>query len=169
MFSKPSKTPSRPAPPRATPTSSQTSSAPPPLEPPAQRKPPSVVSVIGKDITIEGGVNGEGELHVDGLVRGDVRVGRLSIGDSGLIEGTVNAELVEVRGKIVGSVTAKQIRLFATANVDGDITHEQLAMETGACFQGRSLKFQRPAPAREPAPAPMGDVISLGAAAVKAG
>ncbi len=163
MFSKPSKTPSRPAPPRATPTST----APPPLEPPAARKPPSVVSVIGKDITIEGGVNGEGELHVDGLVRGDVRVGRLSIGDSGLIEGTVTAELVEVRGKVVGSVTAKQIRLFATANVDGDITHEQLAMETGACFQGRSLKFQRPAPAREPAPAPMGDVLNLGGAVVK--
>lgn len=164
MFSKPSKTTSRPTQrPAAT-------SAPPPLESPAARKAPSIVSVIGKDITIEGGVTGEGELHVDGLVRGDVRVGRLSIGESGHIEGTVAAELVEVRGKVIGSVTAKQIRLFATANVDGDITHEQLAMETGACFQGRSLKFQRPAPAREPAPAqaPMGDVINLGATA-KAG
>jgi len=142
MFSKPSKTP----PPRPAPRAAPTSSAPPPLEQAPARKPPSVVSVIGKDITIEGGVTGEGELHVDGLVRGDVRVGRLSDGDSGLIEGTVTAELVEVRGKVVGSVTAKQIRLFATANVDGDITHEQLAMETGACFQGRSLKFQRKAP-----------------------
>jgi cytoskeletal protein CcmA (bactofilin family) len=161
MFSKPNKTQSRPAP-RAVPAS-----APPPLEPPA-RKAPSIVSVIGKDITIEGGVTGEGELHVDGLVRGDVRVGRLSVGESGLIEGTVTAELIEVRGKVIGSITAKQIRLFSTANVDGDITHEQLAMETGACFQGRSLKFQRPAPAREQASAPMGDVINLGATA-KAG
>jgi cytoskeletal protein CcmA (bactofilin family) len=31
--------------------------------------------------------------------------------------------------------------------VDGDITHEQLTMESGAFFQGRSLKFQRQAPA----------------------
>ncbi len=35
-------------------------------------------------------------------------------------------------------------RLYGTAYVDGDITHEQLAMETGAFFQGRSLQFQRP-------------------------
>jgi cytoskeletal protein CcmA (bactofilin family) len=27
-------------------------------------------------------------------------------------------------------------------------------METGAFFQGRSLKFQRPAPAAQPAPQP---------------
>ena len=133
------------------------------LEPPAVRKNPTAVSVIGKDITIEGGVNGEGEVHIDGVVRGDVRVGRLSVGESGQVEGTISAELVEVRGKVVGAITAKQIRLFATAHVDGDITHEQLAMETGASFQGRSLKFQRPAVQREAA-TPVSDVINLSAA-----
>jgi cytoskeletal protein CcmA (bactofilin family) len=30
--------------------------------------------------------------------------------------------------------------------VEGDITHEQLAIETGAFFQGRSLRLQRAAP-----------------------
>ena len=138
--------------------------APQALEPAAVRRNPAAVSVIGKDITIEGGVTGEGEVHIDGLIRGDVRVGRLSIGESGHVEGTVSAELVEVRGKVVGAVTAKQIRLFATARVDGDITHEQLAMETGASFQGRSLKFQRPTAQRE-AVSQGSDVINLNAAA----
>lgn len=158
MFSKTSKPAPRPAsPPRP-------AAAPPqPLEPAAVRRSPAVVSVIGKDITIEGGVTGEGEVHIDGVVRGDVRVGRLSIGESGHVEGTIAAELVEVRGKVVGAVTAKQIRLFATAHIDGDITHEQLAMETGASFQGRSLKFQRPTVQREAA-APVNDVINLNAA-----
>ncbi len=124
------------------------------------RKSPSVASVIAKDMTVEGGFTGEGELHVDGVIRGDVRVSRLTIGETGQGEGTISAELVEARGKVVGAITAKQIRLFATAHVDGDITHEQLAMETGASFQGRSLKFQR---AAQPS-APMGDVINLGSA-----
>ncbi|MEI9963585.1 MAG: polymer-forming cytoskeletal protein [Caulobacteraceae bacterium] len=139
--------------------------APPPLETAVTRKVATVASVIGKDMTVEGGMTGEGELHVDGVVRGDIRVGRLTIGETGHIEGTISAELVEARGKVVGSITAKQIRLFATAQVDGDITHEQLAMETGASFQGRSLKFQRPAAPAQPRPesAPMGDVINLGA------
>ncbi len=155
MFSKSSKPAPRPA--------AKAPMAPPPLDPGIVRKSPSVASVIGKDITVEGGITGEGELHVDGMIRGDVRVGRLTIGETGHIEGTISAELVEARGKVVGSITAKQIRLFATSHVDGDITHEQLAMETGASFQGRSLKFQRQGPTRDAA-APMGDVINLGAA-----
>ena len=61
--------------------------------------------------------------------------------------------MVEVRGHVVGTVTAKQIRLYAGAHVEGDITHEQLAIEIGASFQGRSLKFKRPAePKIEPRP-----------------
>jgi cytoskeletal protein CcmA (bactofilin family) len=155
MFSKTS----RPAPQSA----SRPVPPPQPLEPAATVRKTVAVSVVGKDITVEGGISGDGEVHIDGVVRGDVRVGRLSVGESGHVEGTVVAELVEVRGRIVGAVTAKQIRLFATAHVDGDITHEQLAMETGASFQGRSLKFQRPSAPREVI-SPVNDVINLNAA-----
>jgi cytoskeletal protein CcmA (bactofilin family) len=122
-------------------------------EPPKAR--PKVASLISDGITIEGGVVGDGELQIDGVVRGDVRVARLTVGDTGHIEGSVYAEATEIRGRVIGSVTAKQVRLYGTAYVDGDITHEQLAMETGAFFQGRSLKFQRPPqPQHNPAPAP---------------
>jgi cytoskeletal protein CcmA (bactofilin family) len=123
----------------------------------ARKAPPKIASLISPDITIEGGVTGDGELQIDGVVRGDVRVGRLTVGETGHIEGSIYAEAVEVRGRIVGAVTAKQVRLYGTSYIDGDITHEQLAMETGAFFQGRSLKFQRPAapPQAQPAPPPM--------------
>jgi cytoskeletal protein CcmA (bactofilin family) len=153
MFSKqtkPSTTPARQAPRMEMPTA--------PVEPP--RKSPKVASLVSGDITIEGGITGDGELQIDGVVRGDVRVGRLTVGETGHVEGSVYAEAAEIRGRVVGSVTAKQVRLYGTAYIDGDITHEQLAMETGAFFQGRSLKFQRPA-APVPAHAPQGDVINL--------
>jgi len=121
---------------------------------PAPRKTPKTASLIADDITIEGNVVGDGELHVDGVIRGDVRVPRLSVGETGHIEGSVLADAVETRGRIVGTITAKQVKLMGTCFVDGDITHEQLTMETGAFFQGRSLKFQRQAaPAAAPAPA----------------
>ncbi len=109
------------------------------------RKSAKVASVVADDMVIDGGITCEGEVHLDGTVRGDVRVGRLTVGETGLVEGSVYAETVECRGRVVGSVSGKLVRLFATAYIDGDITHEQLAMETGAFFQGRSLKFQRPA------------------------
>lgn len=132
--------------------------APPPLPPEltVQKAKPRVVSLISDNVTIEGNVVGDGEVHIDGVVRGDVRVGKLSVGDTGHIEGTVYAEAVEARGRIIGSVTAKQVRLYGSAYIDGDITHEQLAMETGAYFQGRSLKFQRPPqPGVAPTPSPL--------------
>jgi cytoskeletal protein CcmA (bactofilin family) len=93
----------------------------------------------------EGDISGGGEIHVDGTIKGDVRVEHVTVGDTGQIEGGVYAEAVEVRGRISGSITAKQVRLYGACHVDGDITHEQLAMETGAFFQGRSLRLQRPA------------------------
>jgi cytoskeletal protein CcmA (bactofilin family) len=112
-----------------------------------------VASLVSPDLTIEGGITGDGEMQIDGVVRGDVRIGRLTIGETGHVEGSIYAEAVEVRGRVVGAITAKQVRLYGTAYIDGDITHEQLAMETGAFFQGRSLKFQRPAtPPPQPAP-----------------
>ena len=116
--------PSKPAPPRPSatvpPPSVRPAAAPPP-EPPVIRRPQAAASVIGKDLVLEGGITGDGELQIDGLVRGDVRVSRLTIGETGRIEGTVSAELVEARGKVIGSITAKQIRLFSTAHIDGDL------------------------------------------------
>jgi len=128
-------------------------------EPSSGRKSPKVASLIAGDITIEGNLRGDGELQVDGVIRGDVSVARLTIGESGQIEGSIHAESVDVRGRVTGAITAKQVRLLATAHLDGDITHEQLTMEAGAFFQGRSLKFQRAA-----TPLPSGDVIDISAA-----
>ena len=122
----------------------------------AARK-PRVASLISGDLTIEGNISGDGELQIDGVIRGDVRVAKLTIGDTGHVEGSVTAEAIEVRGRVIGALTSKQVRLHGTAHVDGDITHEQLSMEMGAFFQGRSLKFQRAAAPSKASPTPEND------------
>ena len=105
------------------------------------------LSSFGSGLLIEGNITGNGDLHLDGTVRGDVKVGHLIVGESGNIEGKVEAETIEVRGRVVGSITGKQIKLQATAYVEGDITHDQLAIDVGAFFQGRCLQSRRPEPA----------------------
>lgn len=110
------------------------------------RRGPKIASLIAQDLVIDGDLSGEIELHVDGSIRGDVKVQRLTIGETGSIEGSVEAEVVDCRGRVIGAISAQQVRLYGAAHVEGDITHEQLTMETGAYFQGRSLKFQRPQP-----------------------
>ena len=138
-------------------------------------------SVLARDLVFEGNISGSGELTVDGQVKGDIRAGRLVIGDTGSVEGSIQADNVEVRGRVVGAVTGQQVRLLGTAYVDGDINHEQLAIEVGAYFQGRCLQTRpgqagpaaaapaAPAPAPAPAPtaeapaapAPQAEVVSL--------
>jgi cytoskeletal protein CcmA (bactofilin family) len=148
MFSKPNSSTPQPTP-GATgatpPPAPQNAAAPEPPRPVPTPRGPKVPSIIGADMTLEGDVGGGGEIQIDGKIKGDVRVEHVTVGDGGTVEGGIYAEAVEVRGKVVGSISAKQVRLYGACHVDGDITHEQLAMETGAFFQGRSLRLQRPA------------------------
>ena len=113
------------------------------------------LSTLSSDLQFEGGITGGGDLQIDGAVKGDVRVGRLIVGETGAVEGNVSADYVEVRGRIVGGITGKQVKLIATAYVDGDITAEQMSIDIGAYFQGRVLQGRREAPAPvAPAPRP---------------
>jgi cytoskeletal protein CcmA (bactofilin family) len=112
------------------------------------------LSTLSADLAFEGNISGAGDLQVDSQVKGDVRVGRLIVGETGAVEGNVQADYVEVRGRVVGGVQGKQVKLIATAYVDGDITAEQLSIDIGAYFQGRVLQGARQAPPPPPAPRP---------------
>ena len=79
MFNKQTKQPAPAAPAKASPPpldAAPMASAP-GAAAPQVRKSPKMASLIADDITIEGNVIGEGELLIDGIVRGDVRVARL--------------------------------------------------------------------------------------------
>ncbi|MBU2166459.1 MAG: polymer-forming cytoskeletal protein [Alphaproteobacteria bacterium] len=113
------------------------------------------LSTLSADLRFEGNISGSGDLQVDGQIKGEVKVGRLIVGETGAIEGSVNADYVEVRGRIVGAVSGKQVKLISTAYVDGDITAEQLSIDIGAYFQGRCIQGSRnAAPASAPRPSP---------------
>ena len=128
---------------------SKATKGPEPIEYSAPRK-LSVASLVAEGVRIRGDVVTDSDLHLDGAVEGDLSVSRLTIGESGLVTGAVQAETVEVRGRVVGTISARQVRLLATARVDGDISHTELSIEAGAHFEGRSLMIV-PAPIVEAA------------------
>ena len=112
------------------------------------------LSTLSADLQFDGNIRGSGDLQIDGSIKGDVRVGRLIVGETGAIEGNVSGDYVEIRGRVVGAISGKQVKLIATAYVDGDITAEQLSIDIGAYFQGRVLQGRREAPAPTAAPRP---------------
>ncbi len=120
-----------------------------PAAPPATSSGPirsTNLSTLTAGVRYEGNISGGGDLQVDGALKGDVRLSRVIIGESGSIEGSITADQVEVRGRVSGSITGKAVRLLSTARVEGDVTQEQLAIEPGAWFQGRSIQAKRELP-----------------------
>lgn len=156
-----------PTPPAPTPAQPPATTAGPSAGVPAPRAPepsrPAVrssnLSTLAAGVKYEGNISGAGELQIEGTLKGDVRVARVIIGEGGAVEGTVHADVLDVRGRITGAIVAKQVRLYATSRVEGDITQEQLSIEQGAWFQGRCNQAKRDTPgaAMLEAPAPAAD------------
>jgi len=112
-----------------------------------------VPSIIGEDLTITGNVSSKGEIQVDGEIQGDIHCGSLLLGDKSKVQGSVIAEDVVVRGKVLGSIRGLRVTLQAQSHVEGDIFHQSLAIEQGAYFEGKSRRSDDPmADVKEPAP-----------------
>lgn len=94
-------------------------------------------SIVGSDVHIEGNVKTIGELQLDGSITGDLSCGSLVMGESGMVDGTIAAETVTVRGAVKGEIRAKSVRLEKSAVVEGDVYHESLSVEAGAKLTGR--------------------------------
>ncbi|THD59657.1 polymer-forming cytoskeletal protein [Phenylobacterium sp.] len=115
------------------------------LESPEAARKVLACSLIAENVRVDGDLASDGDVQLDGALNGDLKVAHLSIGETGQVEGAITAEAVEIRGRVAGTIVAKTVRLYSTARVDGDITHEQLAVEAGAHFAGRSLRLGQPA------------------------
>jgi len=140
---RPSETQRAPEPQRAAPAAPQS-------QPQSQAR-SSNLSTLSAGVNYEGNISGGGELQVEGKLKGDIRVARVVIGEQGAVEGSVAADVVEVRGRVSGTIQGKSVKLFASSRVEGDITQEQLSVEQGAWFQGRCIQAKREAPATSPA------------------
>lgn len=93
---------------------------------------------INSDTVIEGTIKAKGNLRIDGTLRGNLEcLGRVVIGNSGVIEGDIKCENAEIEGLIKANVMVSELlTLKSTAKVHGDIVAKKLSIEPGATFSG---------------------------------
>ncbi len=103
-----------------------------------------VTSIIGEDLKIVGNMSSKGDVQVDGEIEGDIHCASLLLGDKSKVQGSVVAEDVVLRGKVLGSVRSLRVTLQAQSHVEGDIFHQSLAIEQGAYFEGKSRRSDDP-------------------------
>ena len=95
-----------------------------------------VPSLLSSDLTITGDVATDGELQLDGQIVGDINCGTLTVGAKAQINGEIKADRVMVYGHVAGRICARNVQLFKTAEVKGDILHETMSIEAGAYLEG---------------------------------
>jgi len=98
-------------------------------------------TIIGADFRVKGDIACEGDIQLEGTVDGNVKSLRLTVGESGAVNGDVNAESVRVQGKIIGTIRAKSVELSGSSHVTGDILHETLTVENGAFLNGHCRRL----------------------------
>ena len=94
-------------------------------------------SVISSSLLIQGNLITRGVVHIDGTIEGDVQAANIVVGEKGSVTGNVIADTIDVHGFVHGNITSRIVELKATAHVIGETTHEVIAIENGACLDGK--------------------------------
>ena len=97
-------------------------------------------SLLSKKINIEGDIQGDEDLRVEGHFKGTIKVvGDIFIGQSGVVEADVEADNIVVQGKITGNVLARQqLEIQSSGQLLGDCKAKSIDIREGALFEGRS-------------------------------
>jgi cytoskeletal protein CcmA (bactofilin family) len=95
------------------------------------------LSFIGGEVSITGNVSGQGDLHLDGAVDGDVSCKSLILGPTGRIKGNVAAERATIGGSVEGTISAVTLIVEKSARVSGDLVYQSVSVENGAQVDGR--------------------------------
>ena len=122
-------------------------------------RPPRIDTLIGKTAHVQGDVEFEGGLHLDGHINGSVRAVRsgeageatLSVSETGSIEGAVQVPNVMLEGTVKGDIHAhERVVLGATARVEGNVYYGVIEMTLGAQIMGKLVRLEPEAPATVP-------------------
>ncbi len=101
---------------------------------------PQEINILNAGTSIVGDLNSEGDLRIDGTVKGSITVkNKLVLGPSSKVDGNVKAANCDVQGTVNGNISIEDLlTVKATAKIIGDIKSQRLVIESGAEFNGNS-------------------------------
>jgi cytoskeletal protein CcmA (bactofilin family) len=102
-------------------------------------KPSTVLTLVGRGSTIQGDLNHDGNLRIEGSVLGSISVtGDIEVSACGSVEGTeIQARNAIVHGNVkAGIVVQEKLTLSSKACIQGNVIAKALDMSAGATFHG---------------------------------
>ncbi len=97
-----------------------------------------VVSIIARDLHVEGTLSSSGVIRIEGTVVGTVRAERqVLVARGGIVEGDIHAQEAILDGEVNGSIVADgRVEVQAAAVIHGDIKTPCLVVDEGATVCG---------------------------------
>ena len=96
-------------------------------------------SIIGSGNTITGNIDAQGDIRVDGTVKGNIiSKSKVLVGAEGVIEGNIQCREADIMGQVFGNIkTEEMLHLKGNAAVSGDINTAKLLIEPTVSFNGQ--------------------------------
>lgn len=118
-------------------------------EPRAEAGPPramsaqEAVSTFGPGMLVTGNIVSTGAVQIHGRVTGDIHVAHLTICPGAQVEGKIVAQDAVIDGTFKGIIHGTNVKLRATAVVDGEIYNKSLSIEQSAQFEGVARRLEK--------------------------
>ena len=100
-------------------------------------------TLISASVSLEGSIEAEGTLIVEGSLSGTIKCASLEILENGRVEATVEGENVTVAGEFEGEMTcSRKLSILRTGKVLGQISYGALSIESGGFLDGTLSKIK---------------------------
>ncbi len=99
-----------------------------------------ISSTLSSDTQIEGTINFDGIMRIDGSVNGKISTdnGELVVSESGIVNATITTKSAVIDGRVDGKIIASdKVVLKQKAHLIGDLQAKHLVVEKGVVFVGR--------------------------------
>lgn len=110
----------------------------PQVEPTPQPSSAGLVGYLYKGSRVTGQLNFQGPARIDGTVDGEIQCqGMLTIGEGAEVRAKISGQVVVIRGKVEGNVTAKEkLEIAAPGRLIGNLETPRLVITEGVVFDG---------------------------------
>ena len=102
---------------------------------------------VGEGVVVRGTFEVPEMAVVAGLVEGELNTKEVLVDTSGIVNGRINAEVVEVRGEVTqGLNVTNHLNVRSSAKITGLTQYAEMSVEKGAKLSGELRLIDAPAP-----------------------
>ena len=107
-----------------------------------ERKADSITTFIGAGANLEGSIEFQGTIRVDGKVSGRISSndGTIIVGEKAFIQADISVTVAVVMGEVDGTIDAKErIEVYPPGRVSGEIQAPVISIEPGGILNGSCI------------------------------